>query len=372
MYIKKCNYGLLRVLGIICICIMHYRKLLVGDVLVGMGQRGFNLIADYGSAMVPFFFMLSGYCIALKYVRCKVEDKLLFFIRKRVYVLVPAALFSTLIMACLQWIYFFLHNQQWWTGREATLYNVLGNFLGLQSIIPRQFMDTVNGPTWYIYSLLVCYLCFWMVYQLHSRHKVKLSLLWILVFVLSAGAMIYNVELVFINSTNGRALMGFAMGCISAYETVDRHRAWIYEKVLAGMCIVVLGLCILSRLRIIGNVEFVLCFSFYPLVINSVRLIQDRYWFDKLDFLSIHLRNVSLFIYLYNLPSLILMSIINDGLKLDIRFERIETLLFVMGINFAVGELGYWISQCPYFRRLKDQFIINCEKLLNYEEGVRS
>lgn len=273
IYSKKCNYGLVRVLGILGICIMHYRKLLVEDALIGRGDKIFNLVADYGSAIVPFFFMLSGYCITLKYTGCQIEDSLLIFAKKRIYTLVPAAMVSTVFMACLQWVYYFLHNKQWWTGREGNLYNVLGNMLGLQSAIPKQFMDTVNGPTWYIYSLLVCYGVFWVVYWFFNNSGVNWSLLWIILFILSLGGMIYNVEYVIMNTTNFRGMFGFSLGCILAYETLDFNKKIYIEKILIGLTIIVLSLCFFSKMRIIGNIEVVLCFSLYPLVISSINRI---------------------------------------------------------------------------------------------------
>lgn len=100
---------------------------------------------DFGNTIVLFFFMLSGFHIAINWID-KIQNSSYDFIIKRCSKLFP-----------LQWITVILHVI---FGVNIVLWWVIPFHLTLtQSLNPMwQSYFSINGPTWFTSSLFICYL----------------------------------------------------------------------------------------------------------------------------------------------------------------------------------------------------------------------
>lgn len=345
-----CKFGCIRLAGVLCICMLHYKLLLATSSIISnkfpITAMIFDFLATYGARFVFFFFLLSGYNISRRYLMKNVlsEDFTEFFL-KQLRKLLPITIFSTLIMTILQLIYYFM-NKSWWTDRAATVSNVIGNIWGGQSILPMQFGDTINGPTWYIYSLLICYIIFWFVHKKCDWFYENCA--YFILAVLSLGGLVYQVNLPFFNSTFFNSLLPFSVGCLLSNITIDSKEKKRIEMILGVNTLFVVCVVCIFELDILGNFDMVLLFSFFPLCILTLEIMHDKLKPKKISLLEnidSFLRDISMPVFLFNLPVLLLVRILDLVFELNLCYCQLFVLVIVLLINILYGTAVYLLRK---------------------------
>lgn len=149
-----------------------------------------NYLIGLGAFSVLFFFMLSGFGVAVAY--SKRIDKIfsvetLMFYKKRFLTLYPAHWF-VLLLCC----FFNINNIQSFIGSWRDL---ILNITLLNGLIPTR---SINAVTWYLAALLVCYLLTpIIIYVVKKLDKIKINML-------AIALIIYLIQLiiVFLNIDN--------------------------------------------------------------------------------------------------------------------------------------------------------------------------
>lgn len=199
-----------RGLGACVICLYHYLNTFGLEGCTG--SRVYDLLFDIkniGYVMVEFFYFTSGYLIFELY-REKIQNNeigLFSFMKKRISRIYPMFFWTTMIQIILEMI----------SKKQVTLFDMVTNILLLQCGIFEgngSWRNDINGVTWFIVPLLLCYLLFYLITRkIKNNEYYYLTIVSIIVLSMS----VYNwdrINIPFINSYVVRGIMGFYMGII--------------------------------------------------------------------------------------------------------------------------------------------------------------
>ena len=199
-----------RGLGACVICLYHYLNTFGLEGCAG--SRVYDLLFDIkniGYVMVEFFYFTSGYLIFELY-REKIQNNeigLFSFMKKRISKIYPMFFWTTMIQIILEMI----------SKKQVTLFDMVTNILLLQCGIFEgngSWRNDINGVTWFIVPLLLCYLLFYLITRkIKNNEYYYLTIVSIIVLSMS----VYNwdrINIPFINSYVVRGIMVFYMGII--------------------------------------------------------------------------------------------------------------------------------------------------------------
>lgn len=164
----------------------------------------------YWGYLVELFFVLSGY-FSFIYVK-KIKEGWCFreFAYKKITRLIPLLALSVFVEAAI-----YLYRIHLGAEIEISLWGILLNALGVQTGWVTQ-VKAVNGPSWYISVLLLCYLLFYVVTYLSKRWRIPHTYFYIGTICVGIAINTYGLSLPFLNSSTARGYVGFFTGVLLA------------------------------------------------------------------------------------------------------------------------------------------------------------
>jgi len=222
---------------------------------------------------------------------------------------------------------------------RTTLKAVILNLLGVQSGWIGNHVDySVNGPTWFISILMICYIFFFAITRVCSKDK-KIEDGCIILMIL-LGIFLYDhaPELPLLYESCGRGYVCFFSGVLVA--KIEREVEFKNKRTLC-LLMGILGMILFIVTRPIGGVWnhalvrgglFNLCLLLTIINLKFMRRVTDNVFFKYLGELSFG-------IFLWNIPVLIWVKRVDELLGGVIPFTSSFTLIAISGITILIAIL---------------------------------
>ncbi len=207
--------------------LLHYNLLFgTGPDMGAVISPVLGTIAKYWFYASYPFFWLSGFLMFYVYERRLAAGELTFkrYMLPKIKKLYPIMIVTALLVFGLEWAgklafgYFPLHAD----GGELRYspLSLLMSLLGLQS----GFMSdgdamVVNGPSWFISILLVCYVIYYFV-AAHVKKERARTAIYAGMLLLGVAILLHPLNVPFLYFCNGRGYFGFFFGVLTAKYTL--------------------------------------------------------------------------------------------------------------------------------------------------------
>lgn len=301
----------------------------------------------YFGYLVELFFVLSGMFV-YKYI-----DKVdvvytfkTFYISKAVRLL-PLLSLSVIVEALI-----YLYNNYLGNNIEIGLWQIIVNALGIQNGWMIK-VNSINGPTWYVSILMLCYLVFYVLTFWAKKFKISAYYLYLLPIIIGLGISAYGIDLPFLTNNNARGYIAFFTG-IFLSKFYDKYK--IYKKQIIGVssCVIVLFVSsfLLCPELTYNGLSYLLTFLVYPAIILIFRLCISRF-LCKCEWLGI-LGAISFNVYIWHEPLTALRNLIILQCGLDIDLTTFSSMIIFTLIVWICGSLSYFFIEKPLYNFLKN------------------
>ena len=326
------------VLIILIADVFHYR-LITGSFI--SDSHLIETVSGYSAYTgINLMFQMSGFLAVLHYER-RVETKelsLMDFMWGRMKRLYPMMIVTTFFIVFLQIINtFFTHTS---ILKPLKISDVILNVFGMQTgWISDLDERAINGPTWYISVLMICYLFMFVIQRFIGNKKIR-CIAYLLLFELGILCFLRPIRFPFLYSCCGRGYIGFFMGALVAklYEK-EKLKKKAYG-LIAGILLIVIYKLLGESMGSIYGFTVLNCGLFLLLLsISSEKLLP------KLKGIT-YLGDISFGIYLWNIPILYFFTYARECGLLSLDFQKKFVFVVVVGTNILVPVI---IRECKRF-----------------------
>lgn len=329
------------VFAVFIACVAHYMIIMSGEyynATIG------NEVLDITYIGVEIFFAISGFFAYVSYMDKIGEKKLGFlsFIWGRVKRLYPAMIISVVIIAFAQWISYDIFGHyailDYYDGRNSLMGFMLSIFGVNCGWICNHDTYSINGVTWYISILMICYVFFY-AYALLSRKNKVIGYVFIGAL-MALGLIILIVKPFFplLYMSNGRGYLDFFGGVLIAgiYTHIDREKYKKHMIIIGIVLLVVYGILRLTIHR--DNICYLCSFLFNP---GVMLLFLNVNFLDKISDNKVmrYLGKISFDIYLFNMPVFAWIVLITLLLGIDVNYKNVGVWLLCSLANVLVAML---------------------------------
>ena len=283
--------------GLACIMIMLFHF---------TGKNNFiPLISRWGGGLgVEIFYCLSGFCISrsiyVSMIRDKQSDYSCFkFVVDRIRKIYPAYLLSLVFVILTQ--------------GPRNLSEILINVLMIQSgWLGKDF--ALNGPTWFLSTLLLCYIVFYVVNRLLGSGKNKLFV-YIMLMVYAKIIVDAQSALPVIGESFGYAILPFIAGCILSdiQDLIDNNnnnnsnnngRKLVTVLLIADIILIAAsaaGNMLFGTEKALGDYWMIFSLLLIPLSVISIINVKplDAFFGNRV---FVFLGSISMFVYIWHVP----------------------------------------------------------------------
>lgn len=311
---------------------------------------------EFSMPMVEMFFMISGFVTYLAYgpkLRETRESGLITvfrFVVSRIKRLYPLMIISILLMLAIQLIcqarfgYLAVSNDH---PERLEFASVLLSVLGLSAgWISNHDEISINGGTWYMCVLMICYCLFALVSVIGNRiqHEKRYleKLMWLILFLLGFVLMILKPELPLLYECCGQGYMNFFLGVLLCYvyEKLDSKKRLMW----AGLGLVLIVLFFVQY--IIGFVRNNVQFDLF-LNLGWLLLFLGVDIFNKIGDLGVikSISAISFELYLFNQPAIALFRLLGFQLTRDINSASAYAWMSFVVINLVMAILFHNLNK---------------------------
>lgn len=226
-----------------------------------------------------------------------------------------------------------------------SFFSLLLNMAGLQTgWISDGDVHAVNGPSWFVSVILICYVLFYLILRYAKSRKTEL----VLFGILTAGGMLFTVfpvELPLLYSCVARGYFGFFGGALIWYITKEWSPA---KKEASSIVILAVLTAVLVWLLLPAPEERrvnypALCIvwgccsylAIYGKVCSAVFSLPPLQWLGK--------RSMSVF--LCNLPTDALLSLLNQVFGWQLDYSRTEIWMIHVVVSLLIVEISYLLFE---------------------------
>ena len=340
---KYCSrLDLLRLLAALAVAFFfHYIIVFSDSPLSG------NIVGDalnkYGGYVVELFYVVSGFVMYMAYSNRIREGNVNFtkYLTDRIVRLYPAMIISVIVTIIPMWIGYAIWDEGVSNDSAVTLLAIFLNMLGLNGGTVSGFtaQTSVNGPSWYITVLLLCYLIFFGIIKLCRGSKGAENVAFTIVIIL--GIFLYinpmNIPLMFVCNTRGYIFFFIGVFLSQIYGKVS-----YVGNIL--MCVVSIGMIAMyyfaseHNLFMSDSLEFGL-FVICPIVMFFIGFFPLEYICSNV--VVKFLGGISFGIYLWNLPVFIWVKFIERYTGEEFAYGNLTTYIIIVSINCVAGILSY-------------------------------
>ena len=301
-----------------------------------------DFLCKYGGYVVEMFFVISGFVIC-NAALCKIQDKRIgfgSFMIGRIVRIYPTLVVTVIVAALGMWIGYAVFDEALIKDSSVSLLAFVLNILGLNGglIIESPFVS-VNGPSWYVSVLMVCYVLFYFIVRLSRDSKAYRFMCYIAVILIGIFAYLNVLNLPFLSVSCARGYIYFFLGTMLG-EIQDKAS----RKGRVIICIISLLLIIMFvftkyyGLLYKESLEIGL-FVVTPLVIFGINCsplnrICDCKVVKKLG-------SISYGIFMWNIPVFIWTRFVEKAAGIEFEYGGLFAYLVIVAVNILIGALSY-------------------------------
>ncbi len=366
---KYAFFNLLKFIGSICIaCFLHYIDHLIIQINeVNPFSEGSFLwfISIHSYVFVEMFFLISGILFAFVYIkRIENGEKLSDFLKGRYIRIYPLVIISSIFMYILNKLYFSQFGVFFSCGR-LSLSKLFLDLFSLQTLFDGT--TPINGPLWYITSLIVCYV---LGYYLAKKSK-KNSIVYVIPIIIGLYVMHNEINTFILNLPIARGLIAFFTGVVLykfIFENIDRisKKLVLLSKLLCLIIVCLFVLCLFGSSFDLyfdsynNTIIAFIYFFFIPLfyLLYDVKIIEKICSSKIVTFLG----NISYSIYVWNFPILIVVSYLIKANILTIDIASFWFFVLLITVHIVVGILSYYLIE----KKVKKHFDNKVKKLKKF------
>ncbi len=340
---KYCSrLDLLRFLGALAVAFFFHYIIVFGD-----SPLSGNIIGDalnkYGGYAVELFYVISGFVMYIAYSERVREGQTVFtkYLTDRIVRLYPAMIISVVVTVIAMWLGYAIWDEAVAVDSSVTLLAIFLNVLGLNggTVMGLPSLTSVNGPSWYITVLLICYLLFYGIIKLCRGSKGAENVAFVIIIIL--GMFIYinptNIPMMFVCCARGYIFFFIGTFIAQIYGKVN----WIGNLVMCVISILMVCMYFFASqhdLFMSDSIEFGL-FIICPIVMFFVGFFPLEYICSNV--VVKFLGGISFGIFLWNLPVFIWVKFVEKYTGEEFAYDNITTYIIIVLINCAVGVLSY-------------------------------
>lgn len=295
-----------------------------------------NLYIGYAEGI---FFLISGFMMSYIYEEKIKELSLLDFLKTRVKKIYPMMIVSVVIVFLLENLgknilgYYPLYGER--GDVQYSLSALLSSILGIQT---GYFSDgdtySVNGPTWFISILFLCYLISFSIMKIGKDKKIRMLCIMGMFFIGVIISFSHGFDFPLLYSCNGRGYTEFFLGILMA-KFINREKK---IPTFSGVFLLILAfvLCAftktyLSEERIILTELFL-----YPVVFY---LVLKTNWMASFLHIKIlrYLGRISMPIYIFNFPVLVGIVLMNDYFQMYLDYSKPLVWVFIVEVSILIA-----------------------------------
>lgn len=318
--------GLRAIVILIIVAFYHYR------IYYGCIVEPHNIVQEYlctyGNLGVEVFFCISGFMARHVYFHEIERHEISWsqFLMKRVCRLYPAMAISVITVVCIQWAGIWLWGDPIFSWHDISVTGMLLNLLGLQAGVYQSTVSAVNGPTWFISVLMVCYLLFYWGAQ-------QKDYVWKFGFIILLGiSLLLNdeIQFLFLFHANARGYISFFIGVL-LYQMMANGIAIRW----GGGLLFIAVLCIIPH-DIVGNRNVLMGILGAPSLLYIC--MTNRMLKQLLEVKIIKmLGRISFSVFVWHMPVMALIKLFNIllNLKLDFSSRRIWVVVVLIVVIFS-------------------------------------
>lgn len=349
--------GIRGIAAVVIACFYHYNHYmqptspLAGAFSNASMSHFISNIYRFGYLGVEIFFVISGFVMYNTYYD-KIRNKLITFqsyFVKRLARLLPLHYFTAIFVFLLQQKTFGEINE-FFLFQNNGLYSLICNVLCIQ-----QFTGvSLNGPSWYLSTILVCYILFWVVARYNKNFRGV-----VLAFVIFGFMIVVcNLSVPLLLKYDGRGYLNFFWGVFLAVIVKNAYgekfkRWWLIFLSLLG---IILWCYALEKPHLLGTVSapyanYYLTFTF--LVCTAIIFLSS---FSNI-FIKImgnrvfcFLGTISYSIYLWNFPISLLLNYLNRHIGI-FDFSNVTGWIICLVCHICIAVFSYYILE-PIINKL--------------------
>ncbi len=269
----------------------------------------FMLSYKLGANMADLFFLLSGFGMMLGYGKKICNNEISFkeyiYIRfKRLYPL----FFLTLIIVLILEPLYYLKTKELFVYSNYDIYHIILNVLFLQNgVFGIEY--SLNGPSWCIPVLMVCYIIFFAVLT-KKKDTNRIICSFALLAILGLGIIVSNLSYPLVNLFMGRGVAGFSVGVLLAqlYKKKDS-----FNSIRLGYCCIMFLILVYVVLRFFsiehaGNITMAMIIGIGPMIMLGSLFVP---WINKAlqNAVLLFLGKISWDIYMIHFPIQLLVKL---------------------------------------------------------------
>lgn len=345
--VKKRDYSLdlLKIFATTIIILHHYQQ---GS---GAIYKYINFWEGkfYFGYLVELFFILSGIFVAQNIEKIS-SKRITFsqFIKGKLIRLLPLLSISVLVEAGI-----YIYDRQFLgVDIQIGLWQIILNCLGIQNGWVTK-TAAINGPTWYISILILCYFIFYVLTYLAERVKISPYYLYVCMIFLGLSISTFSLEGPFLNSNTARGYIAFFVGIFIAWllETCEFKKLCKYAWAGLGIFIV---LFVYKYNFISSGFNYLLVFFVYPAIIiilksNFSELLSGQKWIGILGAASFD-------VYIWHEPLTALRNMLILQFSLEWDIKKLSSMVIFVVIAWIVGLFSYFVLEKPLGAYLKRKF----------------
>lgn len=303
----------------------------------------------YFGYLVELFFLLSG-IFAAQNIEKIFSKRLVFsqFIKGKLIRLLPILSISVLVEAGI-----YIYDRQFLgIDVQIGLWQIVLNCLGIQNGWVTK-TTSINGPTWYISILILCYFIFYILTYIAERVKISPYYLYICMIFLGMSISTFSMEGPFLNSSTARGYIAFFAGIFIAklLESFELKRFSKYAWIILGLFLV---LYVYKYNFIAEGFNYLLVFLIYPAMIvvlksNFSELLSGQKWIGILGAASFD-------VYIWHEPLTALRNLLIQQFSLEWDIKKVSAMILFGVIAWIFGVFSYFILEKPLGKYLKRKF----------------
>lgn len=299
---------------------------------------GGNLYFGY---LVEFFFIISGYLMALSKERKKrtnTEDFLL-----RIERLFPMILIINIVCLLATGIYKICLGE-WWLGVPHGIWNLFLSFSLLFQGGPFGDQMGLNNPTWYVCVLLECYILYYLICKLFPKKNLVRLISYCFIILFAAGMYTYNVNFPFFTQQSTRGYAAFFIGVILYHMLQYFPKKVIHIPSLLLLLTITISYFICPEL--IDNQWAIATFLFFP---SAYVFCMSNSTIQKILSFFPFLENggkASFHVYLWHTPVFLIGDLIIRLCNVTMKYT-IGTMLLTALCLWILGIVSYHFIEKP-------------------------
>lgn len=330
MEMKRNNaLDFLKICATVMIVFHHYQ----GTTGVVFEHFNFDNGKYYFGYLVELFFMISGLFMC-KYKKLDVSFSD-FFVKRCIRLLPMTAIAGAVHMVRIYMSYKSFHI--WgWIINALGLYSIGGE--GLKAY-------NINPPSWYVSSLLICYLFFYFILTLYKRWNISLKWLCVAMMIIGIAIQSYAIDIPFFNDRTSRGYIAFFFGVLIG-ELIEKMK--ITKRMYVWMGLIAIGFVWVALFKyewISSGFGYNLLFIFYPciIVIFTSDLMKKFFHAKCIGVIS----EITFSVYLLHSPIYLLMDSFAEFMQIKLPIHRVEFMVGYTILTFLVGTVAYFFVEKP-------------------------